>query len=81
MNISWTPQLLLTFVIVAFLIYFAYKLTSKIAKVLISFVSLWYFLTFTYPTIQVFFGYLSPSKIQTFSSIFNQIKSLFMNLF
>lgn len=77
MNISWTPQLLLTFLIIAFLIYFAIKLTSKIAKVLMSLVSVWYFFTFTFPTLQVFFGYLKPSQVQTITNLLIQIKDFF----
>lgn len=78
MNFSVTPELLISIVVLSVMIYFAVKIGKKIVKIGMSFLSLWYFLTFTFPRFQALLGFIKASKLQSLPEYFSDI---FQNIF
>ncbi len=79
MNLSWTPKMLFSLMILAFIVWLAIKIGSVLVKLSMSFLGFWYFWTVTLPTIQVFLGFIKPSQIETIATKLIEIKDVILN--
>ena len=80
MNLSWTPQMLFSLLILGFIIFIAVKIGSALVKLIMSFVGFWYFWSVTLPSIQVFLGYLKPNQIESITTKLVKIKDFLLNI-
>lgn len=79
MNLSWTPQMLFSFMLLAFIVWIAIKIGSVFIKLAMSFLGFWYFWTVTLPTLQVFLGFIKPSQIESITTKSIEIKDVILN--
>lgn len=79
MNLSWTPQMLFSFMLLAFIVWIAIKIGSIFIKLAMSFLGFWYFWTVTLPTLQVFLGFIKPSQTESITTKLIEIKDVILN--
>ena len=79
MNLSWTPQMLFSFLLLASIFWIAIKIGSVFIKLAMSFLGFWYFWTVTLPTLQVFLGFIKPSQIESITTKLIEIKDVILN--